>query len=200
MIPTAPEKRRLRKSVISRIGDENRRSQAMNAASSASPPGQRHYGGHASPADVARPNDSEHDDRDSSDRQQHADRIQATGLRVARVGNEPGHEHERDGDDRDVDEEHRAPPEVRQQQAAGDRADRDREADRAGPDPDRLRPLGRVEDVRNDRQGQINTPRICQRRRWIASGDVPDIGVGSPRDRLVSRITGLLVPVTLRLA
>ena len=52
----------------------------------------------------------------------------------------------------DVDEEHRAPPEVVEQQAADERPDRAAGAGEAGPDGDRPAPLVGREDVGEDRQ------------------------------------------------
>ena len=55
--------------------------------------------------------------------------------------------------DRDVDPEHRAPPEVLEQQPAGHRTDRHAEPGEAGPHGDRPAPLaGVTEDVGEDRQ------------------------------------------------
>ena len=51
---------------------------------------------------------------------------------------------ERADHDRHVHDEHRAPPEVVEQEAAGDRPERDRDAGDAGPDADRDRTLARV--------------------------------------------------------
>ena len=59
---------------------------------------------------------------------------------------------QRDHDDEHVDEEDRAPPEVLEQQAADDAADRDADPGETGPDRDRPRPLVRREHVRQDRQ------------------------------------------------
>ena len=49
--------------------------------------------------------------------------------------------HEPDRGDRDVDQEHRAPPEVRQEQSADDRAERDPGPARRPPEADRALPL-----------------------------------------------------------
>ena len=57
-----------------------------------------------------------------------------------------------DDDDGHVDEEHRAPPEVAQQEAAEARADGGAEPGDAGPDGDGLGPLLRREHVGEDRQ------------------------------------------------
>ena len=65
-----------------------------------------------------------------------------------RVGHEEVAEDERGDHDRHVHEEHRAPPEVREQRAAGDRADADAERGHAGPDADRLGPLARASGTR----------------------------------------------------
>ena len=54
--------------------------------------------------------------------------------------------------DRDVDQEDRAPVEVLEQEARGHRAEHTREPRGAGPEPDRLAPLGPGEHVRDDRQ------------------------------------------------
>ena len=68
---------------------------------------------------------------------------------------------ERDERDRDVDPEDRAPPEVVEQQSAGDGSDRHAEPGEAGPDGDRPAPLAgsrktlaRIDSV----DGMINAP------------------------------------------
>ena len=77
---------------------------------------------------------------------------------------------------------HRAPPEVLEQEAAGDRAEADAEAGHAGPDADRLAPLGRVgEHVGDDRQRRRHDERAADaherpggdqlRRPTVASAD-----------------------------
>jgi hypothetical protein len=60
---------------------------------------------------------------------------------------------ERDGDDRDVDQEHRPPPEVLEQEPAGHRAEGDSRSRDRRPHTDCLCPFGRVtEHVDEDRQ------------------------------------------------
>ncbi len=60
-----------------------------------------------------------------------------------RLGDEEVAEHETDDHDRHVHDEDRAPPEVLEQDAAGDRAEPDPERRDAGPHADRLAPLAR---------------------------------------------------------
>ena len=67
----------------------------------------------------------------------------AAWLGSLRLGDEQVAEHEAGDHDRHVDDEHRAPPEVLEQDAAGDRAEADAERRHAGPHADGLAPLGR---------------------------------------------------------
>ena len=89
------------------------------------------------------------------DRQRRAQRIEPALLGVPRFGyrvREPG---QGDGHDGQVHEEDRAPVEVLEQHAAGQRAEGDADAGRARPHRDRLLPLGGVgEGVGDDRQGR----------------------------------------------
>ncbi len=63
-----------------------------------------------------------------------------------------GHRDQRGDHDRHIDQEDRAPPEVLQD-AAGDGAGGDGEADHTGPDADGLGLLRGLEDVHDDREG-----------------------------------------------
>ena len=89
----------------------------------------------------------------ADDRQYDAQEVESGPVRVTRFGDDPQDGDHSDHDDRYVDQENRAPPEVLQQGTADDRADGDTETDRTGPDTDRLATLARVEDIRDDRQG-----------------------------------------------
>ena len=84
--------------------------------------------------------------------EQHAEHVDPAGPRVTRLGDQQRHQDHAGNDHRHVDQEDRAPPEVLQQRAAEDRADRHGETDRTGPDPDGPTTLARVEDVGDDRQ------------------------------------------------
>ena len=89
----------------------------------------------------------------ADERQGGADQVEAAGVRVARRRHEQASADERQGHDRQVHEEHRAPVEVLEQQAAGDRAEGDADAGRPRPDarwPSAFRRVG--EDVGEDRQ------------------------------------------------
>jgi hypothetical protein len=77
-------------------------------------------------------------------------------------GHQRGHQGRADDGDRHVDQEHRAPPEVRQQQASEHRADGHADADGGSPDPDGLRPLLRLEDVGDDGQRLRHDRRAAQ--------------------------------------
>ena len=87
------------------------------------------------------------------------DRTRPTGSSrgacgIARRRDEDPAEQQRDGGDRHVDQEHRAPREVLEEPPAGHRTEGDGQAGDAGPDADGLGPLGRVgEDVGQDGQG-----------------------------------------------
>ncbi len=70
-----------------------------------------------------------------------------------RSPDQPEHQAERQQHDRHVDQEDRAPPEVGEEHAAGDRADGDGDADSAGPDADGLGLLLALEDVHEDGEG-----------------------------------------------
>ncbi len=101
---------------------------------------------------VAALDDAVHDKHEASDRQQHPEIvdlswIQALGLRDQQQDRSyPG------GRERHIDQEDRSPPEMVEQQAARDRADRNRHADCCRPDADGTSPFPRVEDVGDDRQ------------------------------------------------
>ena len=70
-------------------------------------------------------------------------------------GDEPDH------DDRQVHEEDRAPVEVLEQEAAGDRTERVADARDRGPHADRLAPLLGREDVGDDRQRRRHDERAA---------------------------------------
>ena len=86
---------------------------------------------------------------------------------------------QREDHDRDVDEEHRAPPEVGQQPAADDRADPDPQAGHAGPDADRATALLGGEHVREDRQRRGHDQRAAD----AHQGAGEDQGGGRARER-----------------
>ena len=70
----------------------------------------------------------------------------------ARLGHERGGQHERDRPDRDVHEEHRAPPDRVDERAADDRPERHAQSEHRAPHADRHRALARVvEHVADDR-------------------------------------------------
>jgi hypothetical protein len=92
---------------------------------------------------------------EADDRQCGPAHVEAGLGGVPGLGQEPAAGDEREDDERDVDEQHRAPPEVLEQPAAGDRSDGDAEPGDAGPGGDGPRPLLRVgEQVGDDRQGR----------------------------------------------
>ena len=94
---------------------------------------------------------------------------------------------EGDDADRDVDPEHRAPREVLEQQAAGDRADGHGETGEAGPDGDRPAPLaGIAEHVGQDRQRRRHDQRAADAHERPA-GDQVD---GRRRQRRRGRADG----------
>ncbi len=74
-------------------------------------------------------------------------------MRIARLGHVGQDPADADDDDRHVDQEHRAPPEVLEQEPAEQRAEGDSAADGSRPDADGPAALGRREDHGDDRQG-----------------------------------------------
>ena len=97
--------------------------------------------------------DDRPDDRDQpGDREAGSDRVEPAGLAVAGLRDEPGAGDQRGDDDRHVDPEDGAPVEVLEQDSAGERAEDDPDARHGGPGGDRLRPLVRREDRRDDRE------------------------------------------------
>ena len=74
---------------------------------------------------------------EAGDRQQRAERVGPLRVGVERVGDERDREREPEQRDRHVDQEHRAPGEVREQQPADDRAERDAGSRGRRPDAER---------------------------------------------------------------
>ena len=110
-------------------------------------------------AGACQPRSRRLDDRvdEHADRRRRPRATPGTSTPGASGSRDSGTSHERQpgGDDRErhQGEEHAAPPEVLEQQPAGDRADRDRDADDRAPDADRLGPFAALgEGVRDDRQ------------------------------------------------
>ncbi len=87
------------------------------------------------------------------DGQQRPDQVGPQRRVILGVGDQQEPGHDADHGDRHIDQEHRAPPEVDQQQAADDRAERDPDAAGARPEADRALPdSGLVEHIRDDGQ------------------------------------------------
>ena len=93
------------------------------------------------------------------DRQQGTDRIERGSGRILGLREQHVPGDQRPGDDRDVDEEHRTPPELLEQQTRCQRTDRRPPAGDPGPDGDRLCPLASREHVGEDRQGRRHDER-----------------------------------------
>ena len=106
----------------------------------------------AQPAVVRALDDGVDERAEPDDRQHRADRVERRCRGVLRLRHEDPPGDEGDGDDRQVDEEHRAPPEVLEQQAGRDRSERRAGPGDAGPQGDRLGPLPGREHVGQDRQ------------------------------------------------
>ena len=85
---------------------------------------------------VAALDDAVHEEHQAGDGGEHADEVDPPGAGVLRLGHQQRGRHHARGAERHVDQEHRAPPEVDEQQAADDGADGDADADGDGPDPD----------------------------------------------------------------
>jgi hypothetical protein len=95
------------------------------------------------------------------------------GGRQQHAAGDEGHD-----DHRHVDQEHRAPPEVLEQQPGGDRADGGAAAGDAGPHRDRLGALVGGEHVGEDRQGRGHHERSGE----AHQGACPDDLGGRPGD------------------
>ena len=100
------------------------------------------------------------------DRQRRPAEVERAGARIAALGDQDEAGDQRDGDDRDVEPEHRAPGEPLEQQAADERAEADSDARDRRPDPDRLAALLAREDVDDHRQrgGHDHRPADAHRR------------------------------------
>ena len=78
-------------------------------------------------------------------------------------------------DDRHVHDEHRAPPEVVEQESSGDGPERDRDTGDARPEPDRDRALTRVrEHVRQDRQRRRHDERRADAHHGACTDELAD--------------------------
>jgi hypothetical protein len=108
------------------------------------PPGSRTDHEPRGPAVDGRFDHRPQDQPDGGDRQEHPGQVATQGVGVARVRHEPPGEQRRAEGDRDVDEEHRAPPEVGEQQPADDRAEGEADTVRPGPKPDRVKRSARL--------------------------------------------------------
>ena len=89
---------------------------------------------------------------DADGRQCRPDRVERRVLVVPGLRHEEPAADQRHEDQRDIDEEYRTPPEMGEEQAAGDRPQGARRAGDARPDGDRSGPLVRGKDVDEDRQ------------------------------------------------
>jgi len=147
-------KRRERKYLRGSMGWSECHSQATNPATRATPPTSAAItSGDDHP--WAGPSMMPRECRQAADRQQGTGRIGAPGICAPRLGDQQQGPHQAGGDHRDVDQEHRPPPEVGQEQPARDWPDGDSEPDRPRPHADRPCPLGGVaEDVVDDREAR----------------------------------------------
>ena len=136
-------KRRLRNTLTSSIGWSVRRSQAMNAAMIAAPAAKAAEDHRAAPAALGRLDQGPDDGAEAGDRQAGAGQVDLRRLGVARVRHEHGGADQARDHDGQVDQEDAAPGEVLDQEAAGDRPERDAEPGHRGPGGDRLRALVR---------------------------------------------------------
>ena len=152
MPPEDTAKRGFWNSRRSSIGWRLRHSHRPNASSTIAAPPNHSSEDIDDPAVVRALDDGVDERAQPDDRQQRADRVERRLRAVLRLRHEHPPGDQGDGDDRQVDEEHRAPPEVLEQQARGDRPDGRAAAGDAGPDGDRLGPLPGREDVGQDRQ------------------------------------------------
>ena len=112
----------------------------------------------AAPAALGRLDQGPDDGAEAGDRQAGAGQVDLGRLGVTRIRHEHDGADQARGHDGQVDQEDAAPGEVLDQEAAGDRSDRDAEPRHRGPDGDRLRPLVRREDVGQDRQRRGHDP------------------------------------------
>ena len=140
------------KKFTSSIGWSVVRSQTTKASSSTSPTVPTTIGLGAAPALRGGLDDGVEQGGEPGDRQDRAEGVELAGVRVLR-----GRDHEEAGEqaddhDRDVHEEHRAPVEVLDQEAAGERPEGAAETGDAGPGADGLAPLVGGEEVGDDRQ------------------------------------------------
>ena len=95
----------------------------------------------SSPALVGGLDDAEQQPAEADDREHRAERIELPSRGSREFGTKKWPSTIAVEADRDVHEEHRAPREVLEEQAAAERSDGDAEPRHAGPDADRLRPL-----------------------------------------------------------
>ena len=95
---------------------------------------------------------------EAGDREARAGKVEPRRGHVARVRHQGDGADQRQRHDGHVDQEHAAPVEVLDQEAAGDRADRDADAGHRRPGGDRLRALLGREDVGQDRERRRHDP------------------------------------------
>ena len=106
----------------------------------------------ARPAALVALDQREDQAEEAADQRHEAERVEPAVLGVARLAHLLRRERDGGGADREVDEEDPAPREPRGEHAAGERADRDRGADRRAPDPERGAALLAVELLRDQRE------------------------------------------------
>ena len=135
-------KRALVKMRRSTIGCELRSSKTTEAPRSAAPDGCGAEGDRAQPAMRRGLDDGVDDGDDAGHRQQSPDRVESPRVGVRRGRHDQASGDERDGHDRQVHHEDRAPGEVLEQPPAQRRADRDPETGDRRPHGDGLGPLG----------------------------------------------------------
>ena len=189
----AAVKRGFWKKRMSSIGWSVCSSQAMNDVDGDDADGEarRAPAGRSSPC--AGPSMMPNSRRAEADDRQHARRAgrACRWLGSFDVGHEEVAGDEGDDADREVDPEHRAPREVLEQQAAGDRADGHAEAGEPGPDGDRPAPLaGVAEDVGEDRQRRRHDQRPADAHEGPAGDQLRRSVVDSAADDRADARTG----------
>ena len=158
----AAEKRGFLKKLTSSIGSGVWSSQRMNASEHRAAADESDQHRRRRPTLARSFDDPEQDAGERADRQHGSEPVDRLRVRILRVGHDRDHRHDRDRDHRQVDEEHRAPPEMVEQVAADERPDRDAEPGHSRPDPDRAAPLVVGKDVGQDRERRRHDERAAE--------------------------------------
>ena len=148
----ATEKRGLRKNLSSSIGCAHRNSHSTRQPMSTIAIGEGAQRRRRAPALARRLDRRPHQRRHAHDREHDAQRVELRRARVPRLRDRPPRDRQHHHDERHVHQEHRSPPEPREQQPAEHRPEGDPQAGERGPHAECTPTLAGIgEDVGQDR-------------------------------------------------